>query len=174
MNNMGKIIAGTILIVLGISALIGVSLIKFFIAFILILIGIKIVLGKEHDHFNWEPKKTSESTSNENIISEVSIFSSANKVVKADNFKGGKIVMIFSGGRIDISGVKTSEKNIDLEIVTIFGVAQLVIPKGWRINSEGTSIFGGYDIKSGGEKENKETTLNLKGAAIFGGVKVTN
>lgn len=166
---MGKIIIGTILIILGLSALLGVSLMKFVFAFILIAIGIRVILGKEHNYLDF---KTTKSTSNENFINELNIFSSADKTIKSEDFKGGKIVMIFSGGKVDISQVKTSVKNIDMEIVVLFGGGQLIVPKGWRINSQGTSIFGGYDTKV--EGESSETTLNLKGVAIFGGVKVIN
>lgn len=166
---MGKIIIGVVLIVLGLSALLGISLLKFALALVLIAIGIKVIMGKDHDYWDF---KTMKSTTNENYINELNIFSSANKIIKSDHFKGGKIVLIFSGGKMDLSQTKTAEKNIDLEIVILFGGGQLVIPKGWKVNSQGTSIFGGYDVKTG--EENGETTLNLKGVAIFGGVKVVN
>ncbi len=169
---MGKIIIGTILIALGLSALFGISLFNFVFAFILMAIGIKIIMGREHKDWDWGQVKSTPSTVNENTINEVNIFSSANKIIKSENFKGGKIVLIFSGGKIDLSQAKTSEKNINMEVVAIFGGGQLVVPKGWKINSEGASIFGGYDTKI--EGENGETTLNLKGVAIFGGIKVIN
>lgn len=169
---MVTIILGTVLIVLGLGALLGISLIKFAFAFILIAIGIRIIIGKDyHSHFDWGHKSTS-STVNENYINEVNIFSSADKAVKSEDFRGGKIVMIFSGGKIDLSQVKTSLKSIDMEIVVLFGGGEIIVPKGWKVNSQGTSIFGGYDNKI--EGENDGTTLNLKGAAIFGGIKVSN
>ena len=166
---MGKIIVGTILIVLGIGALFGISLGNFIWALILVAIGIRIILGKNH-HF-WDIK-TTKSTTNEDSVNEVNIFSSADKKIKSENFKGGKIVMIFSGGKIDLSEVKTSEKNVDIEIVVLFGGGELIVPKGWKINSQGTSIFGGYTTKV--EGEDALITLNIKGVAIFGGIKVIN
>ncbi len=169
---MGTIIFGTILIVLGLSALLGVSLFKFVFALILIAIGIRIIIGKDYYHqWNWD-FKPAQSTTNDNFINEVNIFSRADKAVKSEDFKGGKIVMIFSGGKIDLSQAKTSEKNIELEIVAIFGGGELIIPKGWKVNSQATSILGGYDVKV--EGDNGEVILNLKGAAIFGGMRITN
>ena len=167
---MGKIIWGTILIIIGISAILGISLMRFLFAFILIAIGIKIIIGKKSNCWNFKQNK---STTEENTLNEVNIFSSVNKLIKSDDFKGGKIVVIFSGGRIDLSQVKTSLRNIDLEIIAIFGGVELIVPKEWKINSQGNSIFGGYDIKVQGENVG-ETTLNLKGHAIFGGIKVKN
>jgi predicted membrane protein len=113
-----------------------------------------------------------QTSSNEDSINEVAIFSPINKIITSDNFKGGKIVMVFGGGRVDISQVKSTEKMIPLEIVAIFGGGKIIIPKGWKVNSQGTAIFGGYNSKiESGEGEN---ILNINGAAIFGGVEITN
>ena len=57
-------------------------------------------------------------------------------------------------------------------MIVLFGGGELVVPKNWRVNSEGIFILGGYDIKA--EGENAETTLNLKGVVIFGGIKILN
>lgn len=167
---MGKIIIGALLIAWGIGALLNISLMKFVFAFILIAIGIRIIIGKENN--NYCNFGSSKSTSNESYVNEVNIFSSANKTIKSEDFKGGKITMIFSGGKIDLSNVKTNEKNIEMEVVALFGGAQLIVPKGWKVNSQGTSIFGGFDTKI--EGDGTEVTLNLKGVAMFGGVKITN
>ena len=80
--------------------------------------------------------------------------------------------MIFSGGKIDLSDSKTMEKSIDLETISIFGGLEIVIPKNWKIGSQGTSILGGFDIKT--NEGDSENTLNIKGLALFGGVKITN
>jgi len=172
---MGRIIAGTILILLGLSALLGISLMKFALAFILIAIGMRVLLGRNmgrgHHHWDWDFEANT-TTTNEDFLNEVVIFSPLNKTVHSDNFRGGKAVMIFAGGKIDLSQVKTSEKNISLEIVAIFGGGKLIIPKNWKVNSQGTAIFGGYNNKV--ETGGSETVLNLKGAAIFGGIEIVN
>jgi hypothetical protein len=94
------------------------------------------------------------------------------KVVKSENFKGGKVTMVFAGGEIDLSNVKTTAKEIDLNITTVFAGAKLIIPKGWKVNTQGTAIFGGYDNKVvPGEGS---VTLNLRGSAVFGGIEIVN
>lgn len=167
---MGKIIIGTVLILWGVGSLLGISFGNFIWAFILIAIGIRIILGKNYSK-NWN-FKSSNKVINEDSINEVNIFSSMDGKIMSDNFKGGNIVMVFSGGKIDLSNVKTTEKSIDLEMIVLFGGGELVIPKGWKVNSQGTSILGGYDIKL--EGENSDVTLNIKGVVIFGGVKILN
>ena len=49
--------------------------------------------------------------------------------------KTGKLVLfvvIFGGGDLDLSQVKTSEASIDLELVAVFGGARLIVPKNWK------------------------------------------
>ncbi len=166
---MGKIILGTILIAFGLSAILGVSLLKFLFAFILIGVGVRMVMGKEHNYWDLDFRK---STTGENFMDELSIFGSVHKVMKSEDFKGGKIVLVFSTAKIDLSQVKTSQSNIDMEIIVLFGGAHVIVPKGWKINSQGTSVFGGYDVKTEGESGG--ANVNLKGVSIFGGVKVVN
>jgi hypothetical protein len=59
-----------------------------------------------------------------------------------------------------------------MEVTAIFGGGKLIVPKEWKVRSEGTAIFGGYDIRTGLEAEGP--VLILKGAAIFGGIEVVN
>jgi len=171
---MAKIILGLILILIGLSALIAVSFIKLIFAIILIIIGIKILSGRHLHHLHhWSHDKTEASASHQDFINEVVIFGPLNKTFKSENFKGGKVVAIFSGGEIDISGAKTSEKNVNLEFVAIFSGVKLIIPKNWKVNSQGTAILGGYNNRVSQAAE-AETILNIKGAAIFGGVEISN
>jgi predicted membrane protein len=170
---MGRIIAGTVLVLLGLSALLGISLMKFILAFIFIAIGIRILSGKNSNKWRHNCNFDSSATIvDEDLLNEVAIFSPVNKNINSTNFNGGKVVMIFSGGKIDLSQVKTSEKNITLEVVAIFGGGKIIIPKNWKVNSQGTAIFGGYNSKV--EAGSDEVILNIKGAAIFGGIEIVN
>lgn len=166
---MWKIIMGAILIAWGVGALLHVSIMRFVIAIILIVLGVRLVIRGKHGDKDFEIIK---STSSEDFINEVNIFSATEKVVNSQNFKGGKISMIFSGGKIDLSNVKTNEKIINIEATSIFGGMDIIIPKGWKVSSQGTSILGGFDIRV--ESGEGEVTLNIKGLALFGGVKIIN
>lgn len=167
---MARIIFGVVIILIGISALTGFSLFQFAFALLLIFIGVKVLTSRSRKwNVKWDDIK---SIDNEDVVNEVAIFSPINKVVKSDNFKGGKIVMVFAGGEIDLSHVKTSAKDVDMELVAIFGGGKLIVPKDWRVNSHGVAIFGGYNNKT--EKGESGSTLNLKGAAVFGGIEIVN
>jgi predicted membrane protein len=80
--------------------------------------------------------------------------------------------MVFAGGELDLSDVETDKRELEMEITAVFGGGKLIVPKNWKINSAGTAIFGGYDIRT--DREADGPILNLKGAAIFGGIEVIN
>ena len=170
--SMGRIIVGVILVLVGVSALTGFSFFNVAFAIILILIGIRILSGRRH----WPLEQQGTAASQEDSINEVAIFSPINKTVKSENFRGGKVVMVFGGGQIDISQVKTSQSEVKMEIVAVFGGGKLIIPKGWRVNSQGAAVFGGFTshVSGAGEGSTATPTLNVKGAAVFGGVEVIN
>jgi len=166
---MRRIIIGVVLILLGISALTGVSLLNFIVAFILIWVGIRIIARHSHREWRAEGEGT---VSREDSINEVAVFSSLNKTVVSDDFRGGRVVLVFAGGEVDLSQAKTTRPTVDLEVVAVFGGGKLIIPKGWSVNSSGASIFGGVENRT--EKGEGSVILNLKGTAVFGGIEVGN
>ncbi len=166
---MWRIIIGIFIILLGISALTGISLFNFFFALILIAIGIRILAGRKQGSVHWDEK----SISHENDLNEVAVFSPLNKEVVSENFAGGKIVLIFAGGEVDLRKAKAAGKTVDLEIVAIFGGAKIMIPKEWTVNtSKNVAVLGGVSNET--EKGTSDIVLNLKGAAIFGGLEIGN
>ena len=172
-NNMGGLIVGIILILIGISALTGIPLFGFFFAVILIAIGVRMISRRSvrgawhcegYDHGN----KTS---SDERSIDEVAVFSALNRSFAAQSFKGGKIVMIFSGGEIDLTQAKAEGEEIHLEVSSVFSGAEIVVPKEWKVRSTANVFLGNVDIHQaqGGDGN---VTLVLHGDAIFGEISV--
>lgn len=164
---MARFIVGAFIILLGISMLTGVAFFHFFFAAVLILVGLRILLGKES-----KVNFGGQTTTGEEFFNDVAIFSSVNKAIKTENFKGGKVVVIFAGGQIDLSQARATESVVEIEAVAIFGGLKLIVPKDWRVNSKGVAILGGFDNKTGSEATGP--TLNLKGVAIFGGVEIVS
>jgi predicted membrane protein len=162
---MFRIIIGLFLIVLGFSALTGFYFFNFLFSLLIIVIGFKMIFG-EKKFINIKSRSSGKD------LNEVMIFSPIDKTVKSDDFKGGKVTMIFSGGSIDLSQVKTTEKNIDIEIDIIFGGGKLIVPKSWKINIDGPAIVGGYnDITS---NSGESIIVNIHGGIVFGGLEITN
>jgi len=166
---MTRIIFGLIFIVIGLSALFGGELAKYAFALILIIIGLRII-----SRHGWEPRHHwyNGQTTADDFINEVAVFGPLHKTVRTDNFKGGNVVVVFGEGEVDLSRVKTTAANIDLEFVAVFGRGRLIVPPNWQVKSRGVKVIG--DFYSRVEATAGETTLNVKGSAVFGSVEITN
>jgi predicted membrane protein len=172
-NSMGGLIVGIILILIGISVLTGVSIGSFIVAIVLIAIGIRIIAHRsvcnawhshDHDHHH-------RPSSDEMSIDEVAIFSPLNKTIVTENFKGGKIVMVFSGGEINLTQAKTEGAEIHLEVASVFSGVEITVPKDWKVKSNANVFLGGVDIHQaqGGDSN---VTLIIHGDAVFGEIEV--
>jgi predicted membrane protein len=165
---MARIIIGGILVLMGLNALLGFSLFKFIFAGFLIVIGIIVISGKKFKKSSWEQV----TVSGEDYINDVAVFSSVNKTVNSTSFKGGRVITVFGGGKVDLSGAKTNLKDVELEVIAVFGRVKVIIPAEWKVNTEGTAVLGGYDNKS--KAGAGDVTLNIRGVALLGEVEITN
>ncbi len=162
-----KLIFGLFLILLGLSALTGLGfLLRFFIALVFIVLGIRILTGKR-EFFEQTTEFEADS------LNEVYVFTGVNKKITSTDFSGGKVTLVFAGGQMDLRGVKTKTKDISLEIVVVFGGGKLLVSKNWKVNTEGLTMLGGVDNKTAPAKE-PTVTLNLKGSVILGGLEIVN
>jgi predicted membrane protein len=168
---MGGTIVGIILILLGISALTGISIGGFIVAVILIAIGIRII-SRGSRRSAWHSEDHHGYTSSDEMsIDEVAIFSPLNKTLTAQNFKGGKIVMVFSGGEIDLAQVKTDSTDIHLEVASVFSGIEITVPKEWKVKSSANVFLGNVDTHAA-EGGDSNVTLTIHGDAVFGEIEI--
>ncbi len=144
----------------------------------LIIIGIIFILtsmksGKQEEKLSngGDPAISS----GQDSIDEFLLFSSGTKKYKSQNFKGGKITALLSGGEIDLTGCKLAGNNYILDILVIFGGVEIFVPKGWNVIVKTTSIFGGFDDSRKLTQENttdENKTIVIKGFVMFGGGEI--
>lgn len=148
----GKLIAGIIIIALGIEVIFRSTGYKS-----------KSLLGK-----------TGERISND-YIDDVAVFGGGEKVISSNNFKGGNITAIFGGSEIDLTSCKLAEGNNVLNITAIFGGSTIIVPRDWDVLLNVTPIFGGFSNKTRREPNlvvDESRTLIVKGIAMFGGGEI--
>lgn len=162
-----RIVFGTLIILIGLSMLLDINVLRYFIPLLIIYFGFKIIVGEDKSVI------VSGSETHEDKINRVVIFSGLNNKYISDNFKGGSVVTVFGGGDIDLTDAKTKEKNIKLDLVAVFGGLKVRVPKKWQVNSEGAGILGAFDNNAVKEGD-AGVLLNVEGVSIFGGVEVTN
>jgi predicted membrane protein len=173
---MGGLIVGIILICIGVTALTGIPLFGFFFAVILIYIGIRMISRRSVNGAwhcdDWHSNHgTTSATSGERSIDEVAVFSPLNKSYATEHFKGGKIVMVFSGGEIDLTQAKADGSEIHLEVSSVFSGVRITVPKDWKVKSTANVFLGNVDT-SAAQGGDGTITLTIHGEAVFGEIKV--
>jgi len=144
---------------------------------LLILLGLVVIFGSRRrggggTYFGGNKRKGS----TEDYLDDVDVFGGGDRVIHSQNFQGGKITHIFGGSKYDMTNAKLAPGRNHLEIVWIFGGSKLIIPEGWDVKVEVTSIFGGFSDKRVRSVVVKETdrSLVITGTCIFGGGEIVN
>lgn len=117
--------------------------------------------------------RTTTATQGEDHIDVVSIFGNIRKVIFSKAFRGGEVVCVFGGADINLLQADITGP-IVMDIVAVFGGANLIIPADWQVRSEAVAILGGIEDKRSqqGVSLNPEKVVILRGTALFGGIEI--
>lgn len=133
-----------------------------------LLIGIGLVLifgGQCKLRRRYEFQKSE----GEDVIEEISVFGGRERMVHSDRFKGGEIISVFGGSKLDLTHATIAPDGAEIEIVSVFGGSTLLVPADWNVKLEVLNIFGGYSDKRMRASVDTSKVLVIKGVAIFGG-----
>jgi predicted membrane protein len=115
--------------------------------------------------------------SGEPVLNVVAIFSGSKRAVASQDFRGGEIVAVFGGVRLDLTRAAMTLDRAVLDINAVFGGVEIRVPENWSVHMKGAGIFGGFDDKTIHPKTDpnvKTPELVITGASVFGGTSVTN
>lgn len=109
----------------------------------------------------------------EGFIESTAILGSTKKVIFSKNFKGGDITNFMGGTELNCTQADINGRVL-LDVTQIFGGTKIIVPPHWTIQSNATSIFGGFEDKRsstlGSTDPNK--VLVIDGTSIFGGIEI--
>jgi hypothetical protein len=101
----------------------------------------------------------------------LSIFSWRTTTLKSINGNGGKYISVFGTNRIIIDELPKGRTIINVN--TIFGLTEIIVPQGVKIVNKAAPIFSGVFILNNTHKENKEAPeLYITGKAVFGNITI--
>lgn len=134
---------------------------------LLIIIGLFLIFGSKWRYKRrFQYNRTAGST---DVLEDVSVFGGGDRTVHSDNFKGGEVVSVFGGSKIDLTHATISPEGAEIEIVAVFGGSTLLVPSDWTVKLEVFNIFGGFSDKRMRAQADTNKVLTVKGVAIFGG-----
>lgn len=108
----------------------------------------------------------------EDRVETVSIFGGVKKNIVSKNFQGGEIVNFFGGSEINLMQADIKVR-AQLEVVQVFGGTKIIVPANWIVHSEMVAIFGGIEDKRPPQlNPASEKVLVIQGTSIFGGIDI--
>jgi len=152
----GNLFWGILLVLWGASLIlktfnIHMPLAKIFFAVVIILFGIKLLLGDKVSwfHSSWSHKRGS-------------------SYVRSNS--SGEYTFVFSGGTIDLTDIKPNQRN--LEITVVFGSAEVLLPDNVNFDIDPTSVFGSTSLPDRGEMNPVPgRTVRIESNAVFGRIE---
>ena len=110
------------------------------------------------------------------VLNEFAFMGGGDRVVRAQDFRGGEITAIMGGFGIDLRGAAIAGDSATINIFTLWGGVDLKVPEEWNIVMSGAPILGVFtnSAKTFRQGDAAAKTLFVKGAAIMGGVEVKN
>lgn len=122
---------------------------------------------------------SSKGRSSENKLHEAAVFSAIKRRVESSSFEGGELNSLFGSIEIDLRSaiVAMPARIVTIEANAIFGGVEVRIPENWRINVQGTAVFGAYEDKTLPPRPEPGVELPLlilRGGTAFGSVIVRN
>ncbi len=163
---------GIVLIIFGLSVIIKaifhieIPIFKIFIAFLLIYLGIKILIGD---------KIIKSAQSNKDIV-----FAEGDFTYSDEDYKEYNI--IFGSGKIDLSKIENLSSNKKIKINTVFGAGTLYLNKNSPFRLKTSVAFGGINFPDGetiyfgeknlGQKDKNNYTIDIELSVVFSGFRI--
>lgn len=176
---MKSMILGTIIIVIGLSVLLGavfginIPVIKILLGLFLLYMGIKVLFGA----FSWNFEMTAEKRSSDHEA----VFAEAQ--FQYPNAKdASEYVTVFGKSTLDLTNLEPTEKKI--ESVAVFGESVIYVKKGQALRVVSNTVLGkselpGKNISAFGKFEYQtpglqvtDPALNLEITAVFASIRV--
>ena len=84
-----------------------------------------------------------------------------------------RLMAVMGGGELDLRDAKLSPGVAEIEIFTMWGGVEILVPDGVRVDVSGMVVMGGFSASGGSTREDPNApVLRVSGLAIMGGVDV--
>lgn len=131
----------------------------------LVLIGLAILIRR--------PSWNVTAGAGNDVVRATAIFGGNDVVSTSQRFRGGSVTAIFGGGVLDLRQATLDPAGATVAATALFGAVDILVPRGWRVETSGLPIFGGYDNNVEPPPPGTDgPTLKVDVLAIFGGAEI--
>ena len=110
------------------------------------------------------------------ILNPEAVFSSVEKTITDQDFKGGKVSAVFGSVELDFLQANMAGDSAVLQLDAVFGSIEVRVPLNWNVSIEAGAVFGSCEnhtrlaLPSSGPTKQ----LIIRGGTVFGSVEVKN
>lgn len=104
----------------------------------------------------------------------VTIFTGLELASRARSFLGGTVLTMFGGAEIDLRNATPDPEGACLEVRTIFGGTEILVPEEWNVVLDAQSILGGSENRAGATGATEGPTLRVHALTVFGGLDISS
>ena len=154
---------------------------KLFLPVLLVVIGISILLGGRRRVATGTAQAgmggadaagyTAAQSDRGGVPNYSGVFSGCDVRWPAEPFHGANITAVFGGVDLDLRDA-VFEGDVVVNATTIFGGADLKVPPHVRVKVTGTPVFGGVDNRADGPASEGTPVLYLNASCVFGGIDI--
>ncbi len=99
------------------------------------------------------------------------MFAGREVVSHSKNFEGGTLGALFGGAALDLREAQLAP-GASIDVFAAFGGAEIRVPGGWRVETHGLPLFGGFENATANEGDEHSPTLDVSATVLFGGLEV--
>lgn len=142
---------------------------KLLIPFIIVVLGVRLIF---RDTFRKKELAVFKQVHESGSYKEYSaVFSDQNLDFNNEPFEGAKLTAVFGGIKCDLRKAVLSN-DAYVEIESIFGGVDLLLPDNVNVKITSDSVFGGVTNKKASANKENLPTVYVKAACIFGGADI--
>lgn len=131
-------------------------------AVLLIAAGLAVVMGA---------RVGSRRADSADRVNAFAAFGERKVISHSKHFEGGSMGAIFGGTELDLRDAELAP-DASVDVFAAFGGAEIRVPEGWRVDTRGIPLFGGFENVTAGERDPAAPTLDVNATVIFGGLEV--
>ena len=166
-NGMQAIIPALIFLIVGIMLFIHIwiefNLWQILWPFLLIMFGLSIIFSRR------EWKQALDEADEIHLTTFLSGIESKNG---SKNLSGGSVLSVLGGIQLDLRHAQLTENGAVLNVTTILGGVEIIVPENVQVEIKGTPILGGWENKTNTYGMEKNKTLYINGVALLGGIEI--
>ncbi len=120
----------------------------------------------------WRDRDPQESGS---VLHEFAFMGGGDRVVRSQEFRGGKVDAILGGFKIDLRGAAIAGESASIDVFAFWGGVDFRVPQEWNVVVHGMPILGAFVNRTEpGIGVAPGKTLIIRGSVVMGGVEVKN